>query len=133
MVGERVHRHDCRFILQLSYSGRQQDIAGIENLKRRPLGVTADPDQFDGLRATAMSTEEIHGMVRQFATAARRVREAGLDGIELHSSNGYLFTQFLSSAINKRNDEYGGSLANRARFLSKSFSMCARKSVPTSS
>jgi 2,4-dienoyl-CoA reductase-like NADH-dependent reductase (Old Yellow Enzyme family) len=56
-------------------------------------------------------------MVRQFATAARRVREAGLDGVELHSSNGYLFTQFLSSAINKREDEYGGSLANRARFL----------------
>jgi 2,4-dienoyl-CoA reductase-like NADH-dependent reductase (Old Yellow Enzyme family) len=116
-VGERVHRHDCKYILQLSYSGRQQDIAGIENLKRRPLGVTATPDQFDGLRSTAMSREEIGAMVRQFGAAARRVREAGLDGIELHSSNGYLFTQFLSSAINTRNDEYGGSLANRARFF----------------
>jgi 2,4-dienoyl-CoA reductase (NADPH2) len=116
-VGERVHRHDCRFILQLSYAGRQQDIGGIENLGRRPLGVTSTPDQFDGLRATAMSTEEIGAMVRQFGTAARRVREAGLDGIELHSSNGYLFSQFLSSAINTRNDEYGGSLANRARFF----------------
>jgi 2,4-dienoyl-CoA reductase-like NADH-dependent reductase (Old Yellow Enzyme family) len=116
-VGEHVHRHDCKFILQLSYSGRQQDIAGIENLQRLPLGVTAAADQFDGLRATAMSTQEVRGMVAKFATAARRVREAGLDGIELHSSNGYLFTQFLSSAINTRRDEYGGSLANRARFL----------------
>ena len=116
-VGERVHRHDCKFILQLSYSGRQQDIAGIENLKRRPLGVSADPDQFDGLRATAMSTEEVHAHDAAIRDGGRRVREAGLDGIELHSSNGYLFTQFLSSAINTRKDEYGGSLENRARFF----------------
>ncbi|HEX8354696.1 MAG TPA: hypothetical protein VF611_17445, partial [Pyrinomonadaceae bacterium] len=47
----------------------------------------------------------------------RRVRDAGLDGIELHGANGYLITQFLSSAINDRRDEYGGSVENRARFL----------------
>src|SRR5215472_3666230 len=116
-VGERVHRHDCKFILQLSYAGRQQDIKGIENLGRLPLGATASLDQFDGLRSTAMTTAEVRIMVRNFGVAARRVREAGLDGIELHSSNGYLFTQFLSSAINDRKDEYGGSLENRARFF----------------
>ena len=44
-------------------------------------------------------------------------RAAGLDGVELHGANGYLFTQFLSSAINDRHDDYGGSLQNRARFL----------------
>ena len=48
---------------------------------------------------------------------ARRAREAGLDGVEIHGANGYIFTQFLSSAINDRKDEYGGSLENRARFL----------------
>jgi len=116
-IGERVHRHDCKFIVQLSYSGRQQDIAGIENRKRLPLGASAKADQFNGLRSTEMSTEEVRGLVKKFAAAARRVREAGLDGIELHSSNGYIFTQFLSSAINRRRDEYGGSPANRARFL----------------
>ena len=52
-----------------------------------------------------------------FARGAWRAREAGLDGVELHAANGYLFTQFLSSGINDRTDEYGGSLANRARFL----------------
>ena len=53
----------------------------------------------------------------QFARGAWRAREAGLDGVELHASNGYLFNQFLSSGINRRKDEWGGSLADRARFL----------------
>jgi len=52
-----------------------------------------------------------------FAQGARRARLAGLDGVELHASHGYLFTQFLSSGINDRKDDYGGSLENRARFV----------------
>ena len=56
-------------------------------------------------------------MVQAFAEGARRAREAGLDGVELHGANGYLITQFLSSAINDRNDDYGGPLENRARFV----------------
>jgi 2,4-dienoyl-CoA reductase (NADPH2) len=64
-----------------------------------------------------MTKEEIKQTVQHFADGARRAREAGLDGVELHASHGYLITQFLSSAINDRKDEYGGSLENRARFL----------------
>jgi len=60
---------------------------------------------------------DIHETVSAFAEGARRAREAGLDGVELHGANGYLITQFLSSAINDRTDEYGGSLENRARFV----------------
>jgi len=56
-------------------------------------------------------------VVSAFAEGARRARDAGLDGVELHGANGYLITQFLSSAINDRTDEYGGSLENRARFV----------------
>jgi 2,4-dienoyl-CoA reductase-like NADH-dependent reductase (Old Yellow Enzyme family) len=63
-----------------------------------------------------MTTEDIEQVVGYFAEGARRAREAGADGIELHGANGYLFTQFLSSAINDRDDQYGGSLENRARF-----------------
>jgi 2,4-dienoyl-CoA reductase (NADPH2) len=59
---------------------------------------------------------QIKEIVGYFAEGARRAREAGLDGVELHGANGYLFTQFLSSAINDRKDEYGGTLENRARF-----------------
>ena len=64
-----------------------------------------------------MTKPEIAETVEQFAQGARRAREAGLDGVELHGANGYLITQFLSSGINDRNDEYGGSIENRARFV----------------
>src|SRR4030095_7332976 len=53
----------------------------------------------------------------RFAEGARRAQQAGLDGVELHGANGYLLTQFLSSGINDRDDEYGGSLQNRARIV----------------
>jgi 2,4-dienoyl-CoA reductase-like NADH-dependent reductase (Old Yellow Enzyme family) len=111
------HDRTCRCILQLSYSGRQQDIPGIENLGRRPLSSTDRRDPFHGLRGRAMTVGEIQHMVDLFVAAARRAKVAGADGIELHSGNGYLFSQFLSSAINDRQDQYGGSLENRYRFL----------------
>jgi 2,4-dienoyl-CoA reductase (NADPH2) len=116
-VGQAVHEYDCRFILQLSHSGRQQDIAGIENEYRRGLSSTGKTESFHGLVCQAMTREEIQRTVEDFAEGARRAQEAGLDGVELHGANGYLITQFLSSAINDRTDEYGGSLANRARFV----------------
>ena len=64
-----------------------------------------------------MTVPQIQETVQAFAEGARRARDAGLDGVELHGANGYLITQFLSSAINDRTDEYGGSLENRARFV----------------
>ena len=116
-VTERVHAHDCKFILQLSHSGHQQDIGGVENLGLVPLSSTSKRDFFHGFPTQAMTIAEIGEVVGQFAAGARRARMAGCDGIELHACNGYLFTQFLSSGINDREDEYGGSLENRARFL----------------
>jgi 2,4-dienoyl-CoA reductase (NADPH2) len=116
-VGERVHQLDCKFILQLAHSGRQQDEGGVENAGLKALSSTSRPDGMHGFPCQAMTTLEIKQAIREFADGARRVRDAGLDGIELHAANGYLFTQFLSSAINDRTDDYGGSLENRARFL----------------
>ena len=117
-VGQEVHAiDDCKYFLQLSYSGRQQDMPGIENWERRPWAPTGKGDYFQGIRGRAMSKDDIKAMVDLFIAAAHRVRAAGLDGIELHSGNGYLFTQFLSPAINDRTDDYGGSLENRFRFL----------------
>lgn len=116
-VGEKVHEYDCKFILQLSHSGRQQDIGGVENLGKKALSSTSQTEPFHGFLCQAMTLAEIKETIQYFADGARRAREAGLDGVELHSANGYLFNQFLSSGINDRQDEYGGSLENRARFL----------------
>ena len=116
-VGEVVHRYDCKYILQLSHSGRQRDLPGVENNMNRGLSATGKRDYFHGLLCEPMTEEQIKEVVRMFADGARRARQAGLDGVELHASHGYLFTQFLSSAINDRTDDYGGSLENRARFL----------------
>jgi 2,4-dienoyl-CoA reductase-like NADH-dependent reductase (Old Yellow Enzyme family) len=116
---DKVHESDCAFILQLSHSGHQQDIGGVENLKPGfvPWSSTNVPDFFHGIPSRAMTIAKIDETVQLFADGARRAKAAGCDGIELHASNGYLFTQFLSSAINDRSDEYGGDLENRARLL----------------
>jgi len=116
-LGRKVHEYDCRYILQLSHAGRQQDIGGVENLGRKALSSTSRTESFHGFQCQAMTLAEVKATVQYFADGARRAREAGLDGVELHGANGYLITQFLSSAINDRRDEYGGPLENRARFV----------------
>jgi 2,4-dienoyl-CoA reductase-like NADH-dependent reductase (Old Yellow Enzyme family) len=114
-LGKQVHKFDCKYIMQLSHGGRQRDVPGIEY----PMGKssTGKADPLHGFQCQAMTKADIQETVNAFAEGARRAREAGLDGVELHGANGYLITQFLSSAINDRTDEYGGSLENRARFV----------------
>jgi 2,4-dienoyl-CoA reductase (NADPH2) len=116
-VGERVHEYDCKFIMQLSHSGRQRDIAGVDVDDRVALSSTGKSEPLHGFPCAPMTRQDIQETVQGFAQGARRAREAGLDGVELHGANGYLITQFLSSGINDRDDEYGGSLQNRARFV----------------
>jgi 2,4-dienoyl-CoA reductase (NADPH2) len=110
----RVHEHDCRYIVQIAYSGRQRDVGGIEYPKG--LSSTSNREPLHGFECERMSEAEIEQLIAAFAAAARRAREAGADGVEVHGCNGYLITQFLSSEINDRRDDWGGSLENRARF-----------------
>lgn len=65
----------------------------------------------------ALTTEEVKELVQLYAQAARNALAAGFDGVELHCANGYLINQFISEHTNQRDDEYGGSLENRLRFL----------------
>lgn len=65
----------------------------------------------------ALTKKEIKGLIKDFITAAERVKKSGCDGVQLHASHGYLLQQFLSPNTNKRTDEYGGSLENRMRFI----------------
>jgi 2,4-dienoyl-CoA reductase-like NADH-dependent reductase (Old Yellow Enzyme family) len=114
LVGE-VHQHDCRYIIQLHFSGRQRDLARKEFVGTVPPGATDRPDPLYGLRSRRMTIPEIHDLVAAYARAARRAREAGADGVEIVACNGYLLHQFLSGAINDRDDEYNGDLRARAR------------------
>ena len=116
-VGERVHAHGVPFIAQLNHCGRQRDLASISVIDEPAPGVTDRRDPLNGFPTRAMSTAEVEATVQRFADAARRAREAGLDGVEIHGANGYLVNQFTSSATNDRRDAYGGDLAGRARFL----------------
>jgi N-ethylmaleimide reductase len=71
----------------------------------------------DSVTPHELSTDEIAGVVEDFRRAAANAMKAGCDGVEIHSSNGYLFHQFFSASSNRRTDRYGGSHENRARFL----------------
>ena len=116
-LGDAIHALDCKFIMQLSHAGRQMDFPGVHNLARPALSSTSRKESLHGFLCQAMSKADIDRTIAAFARGAWRAREAGLDGVELHSANGYLFSQFMSSGINDRDDEYGGPLENRARFL----------------
>jgi 2,4-dienoyl-CoA reductase-like NADH-dependent reductase (Old Yellow Enzyme family) len=113
---KQVHgESDCKYLIQLSHGGRQRDVPGIEFAKG--LSSTDRKEPLHGFECERMTTAQIRDAVTEFAQGARRARQAGADGVELHGANGYLITQFLSSAINDRKDEYGGDLQNRARFV----------------
>ncbi len=80
-LGEAVHAHGAKFILQLSHSGRQMDIPGVHNMHRPSPSPTSAPETLHGFLTQAMSTGEVRRMVRDFARAAWRARAAGLDGV----------------------------------------------------
>ncbi|KAI9026714.1 putative NADH-dependent flavin oxidoreductase [Hyaloraphidium curvatum] len=79
-----------------------------------PSGGKAEADKEE---ARSMTVEEIKQVVKEIGESAKWAREAGFDGVELHGAHGYLIDQFLQTSSNKRTDEYGGPIANRARFL----------------
>ena len=114
---DEIHAYDCRYIIQLHFSGRQRDLPRKEYADIRAMSATDRPDQLYGLRARRMTIPEIDDLVRDYARAAARARQAGADGVEIVACNGYLLHQFLSSAINDRRDEYNGDLRARARIL----------------
>lgn len=82
-----------------------------------PLAPSAIPHTEDGIPPHALSASEIGEIIDQFAATARMAREAGMKIVELHGAHGYLGHSFLSPVANQRNDQYGGDLAGRSRFL----------------
>lgn len=123
LVADAVHARDGRIFAQLMHVGRigHPVITGVQPVA--PSAITPDGEVFtqEGMKPftepRALETSELPGVVAEFVDASRRAVEAGLDGVELHSANGYLLHQFLADSTNVRTDAYGGSPANRARFV----------------
>ncbi|MCC6531253.1 MAG: FAD-dependent oxidoreductase [Burkholderiales bacterium] len=111
---EAIHRHDCLVFGQLNHRG---GLLRRSVLNMEPVGPSPwhNPNTGDAVRPLA--SDEIATIQQQFVQAARRLVQAGYDGVEIHAGNGYLFQQFFTPRINKRTDRYGGSVANRMRLL----------------
>lgn len=73
----------------------------------------------DYVTPRALETDELPGIVETYRIAAENASKAGFDGVEIHAANGYLIDQFLQDSTNRRSDQYGGSIENRARFLTE--------------
>jgi N-ethylmaleimide reductase len=124
-VTDAVHDAGGRIFLQLWHVGRISHPATqpAAALPVAPSAIAAEgtiPTD-DGPRPfvvpRALATKEISGVVQQFRRGALNALAAGFDGVEIHGANGYLIDQFLRDGSNRRTDRYGGSIANRARFL----------------
>ena len=109
-----VHKHEARLVLQLAHAGRQtvpEIIAG-----ETPVAPSDLFDEAGVQTARALSETELQQLTQDYAAAARRAKEAGCDGVQLHMAHGYLLAQFLSPYTNRREDAYGGSWEKRVRF-----------------
>lgn len=111
-LADAVHKYDTRIVAQLHHAGYLAYFT-----KEFPVSCSNVPSPSTGVIPRCLSVEEIKELVGMYGQAARRAKQAGLNGIEVHAANGYLIHQFLSPLFNKRKDKYGGHLANRMRFL----------------
>lgn len=123
-ITEEVHENNGKIFLQLWHCGRMSHPKFHEGEKPlAPSAINPNSKSFtpDGLEDTVepkeMSCIEIQETVNEFRKAAQNAKDAGFDGVEIHSSNGYLIHQFLNKNSNKRSDDYGGNIKNRSRFF----------------
>ena len=113
-LAEAMHRHGSKIMIQITHMGRRSAYAGDPwpHLVS-PSGVR---EMMHRGNAKIIEIEEMRRIVKDFATAAKRVQDAGMDGIEVSAAHQHLIDQFWSPRTNQRTDEYGGSLQNRMRF-----------------
>ncbi|PKM90929.1 MAG: NADH oxidase [Firmicutes bacterium HGW-Firmicutes-12] len=112
-LAEIIHQNKAKGVMQINHAGSatEEEIIGM-----RPVG----PSPIVNLRKGKdvpheLTKKEIAEIIVAFQNAATRVKEAGFDGVEIHSAHGYLLNQFFSPLSNKRKDEYGGNVLNRIR------------------
>ncbi|MBE9538397.1 MAG: FAD-dependent oxidoreductase [Proteobacteria bacterium] len=134
-LAEAVHKHGAKVAAQIHHGG----LVAVQDMREgRPIWVPSlpvpghsdlggsmlmeeimafhDPDA-PPPQLHVMTLEDINTLVEKFAASAARAQQAGIDAVEIHAGHGYLISEFLSPAMNQRDDAYGGSLENRARLL----------------
>ena len=126
IVVSKVHQEQCPIYLQLWHCGRASH-SSFQDGGVLPVSASALKIENDQIHTPlgklpyeiprALETTEIAGIVADYKAAAERAKLAGFDGVEIHGANGYLIDQFLQSKTNQRQDQYGGSIENRLRFL----------------
>ncbi len=109
---DMVHEQGSRIVMQIAYGGTQ---TGYPPEGRTIWGPSKEADLATGVVPTPMTKEDIRSLVKAFGDAAARAKEAGFDGVQIHGAHSYLLSQFLNPYYNRRTDEYGGSVENRAR------------------
>ena len=107
---DEIRKYESLSVAQLHHAGMRSP---EEIIGESPVCPSAD----EKTKSRSLSNEEVNFLRDDFINAAIRAKKSGYDGIELHGAHGYILCQFLSSSINKREDEYGGSLENRSRII----------------
>ena len=125
-ITEAVHAQGGKMFMQLMHTGRISHPLNLPAGARvlAPSAVAAAEQMYtdaEGMQPLpvpeAMTADDIRSTIEEYAQAARNAVAAGFDGVELHAANGYLLEQFIRPNTNQRDDEYGGSIQNRARFV----------------
>jgi 2,4-dienoyl-CoA reductase-like NADH-dependent reductase (Old Yellow Enzyme family)/thioredoxin reductase len=114
---DAAHKYNAKIAIQIMHATLENWDGKVVQVSSSPLIVPARVMGILGGPPHELTLEEIAERVQWFASAARRAREAGFDGVEVHGAHQYIVAAFLSSATNQRKDEYGGSIENKARFL----------------
>jgi len=115
-AADAVHEHGAKIICQIAHSGGQAGLSGGPQTSWGPSAILMPNMLLERQVCHEMSKDEIKETVENFVYAATVAKEAGMDGVSIHGSHGYLVSEFMSPYFNRRTDEYGGSLENRMRF-----------------
>lgn len=125
-ITEEVHKSGSKIFVQLMHTGRighhanlpdNQQLVGPSDIPAAGQIYTDALGMQDHSKPTALTTQGVQNVIKDFVSASKNAIQAGFDGVELHAANGYLLEQFLNPNINNRSDQYGGSIENRARLI----------------